>query len=404
LTFAVELLPGRQIYYKSHTTRDNSMTANRIAPLLTATLMLSAAATAYAQDVARTEAANLRTAVVAEGLEHPWGLDFLPGGELLVTERPGRLRIIAADGTLSEPVAGLPEISANGQGGLLDVAAAPDFSQSGRIYFTFSEPGDGGAGTAIASAKLVRDGATARLDDLKVLFSMPKKTGRGQHFGSRIVQHPDGTLFFSTGDRGEGPRAQDMTDAAGAILRINTDGSVPANNPYASGQNGALPQIWSKGHRNPQGFTVDSTGKLWTVEHGAQGGDEVNTPEAGKNYGWPVISYGVNYGGAKIGSGTEAPGMEQPQFYWDPSIAPSGLAVYEGEMFPEWKGDLIAGSLKFALVSRLDRDDSGNIVKEERFLEGAFGRIRDINVAPDGSILLLTDENPGQIIRVTRAQ
>jgi glucose/arabinose dehydrogenase len=378
------------------------MTPNRTGPLLAAALLLGSAASASAQEIVRTELVPLQSTVIAEGLEHPWGMDFLPNGELLVTERPGRLRIVAADGKLSEPVTGLPDIAVNGQGGLLDVAAAKDFAQSGRFYFTFSEPGPGGAGTAIASAKLVRNGANARLDDVKVLFSMPKKTGRGQHFGSRIVLHPDGTLFFSTGDRGEGPRAQDMTDAAGAVLRINPDGSVPADNPYAAGQNGALPQIWSKGHRNPQGFTVDSTGKLWTVEHGAQGGDEVNTPEAGKNYGWPQITYGVNYGGAKIGSGTEAPGLEQPQFYWDPSIAPSGLAVYEGKMFPEWKGDLIAGSLKFALVSRLDRDDSGKIVKEERFLEGAFGRIRDVNVAPDGSILLLTDEDPGQIIRLSR--
>ncbi len=378
------------------------MTTSRTAPTIAMALLLGAASAACAQQTVRTDAVALRATVVAEGLEHPWGLDFLPGGELIVTERPGRLRIVDADGRLSEPVAGLPDIAALGQGGLLDVAVASDFARTGRIYLTFAEPGDDGAGTAIAGATLVRDGSAARLDDVKVLFSMPKKTGRGQHFGSRIVLHPDGTVLFSTGDRGEGPRAQDITDAAGAILRINPDGSIPADNPYAAGQNGALPQIWSKGHRNPQGFTVDSAGRLWTVEHGPQGGDEVNTPEAGKNYGWPEISYGVNYGGGQIGSGTQAPGMEQPQYYWDPSIAPSGLAVYEGAMFPEWKGDLIAGSLKFALVSRLDRDDSGKIVGEERFLDGAFGRIRDVNVAPDGSILLLTDEDPGQIIRLTR--
>jgi len=371
-------------------------------PIAAATILLAATALADAQETVKTDLVSLRADVVAEGLENPWGLDFLPDGGLLVTERPGRMRIVSAQGQLSEPIAGVPQVSASGQGGLLDVAAAPDFAQSGRIYFTFSEPGNGGAGTAIASAKLTRDGNAARLEDVTVLFSMAKKTGRGQHFGSRIVQHPDGTLLFSTGDRGDGPRAQDMADSAGAILRINADGSVPADNPYASGQNGALPQIWSKGHRNPQGFTIDSSGKLWTVEHGAQGGDEVNSPEAGKNYGWPTITYGVNYNGAKIGQGTEAPGLEQPLFYWDPSIAPSGLVVYEGAMFPEWKGDLIAGSLKFGLVSRLDRDDSGRIGKEERFLDGAFGRIRDVNVAPDGSILLLTDESDGRIIRLSR--
>lgn len=349
-----------------------------------------------------TEQARIRTDIVADGLENPWGLDFLPDNAVLVTERPGRLRIVAVDGTISQPVAGLPEIAARGQGGLLDVAVAPDFARSGRIYFTFSEPGQGGAGTAIASATLVRDGANPRLDDVKILFSMAKKTGKGQHFGSRIVLHPDGTIYFTTGDRGEGPRAQDMSDSAGAVLRINVDGTVPADNPYASGQDGALPQIFSKGHRNPQGFTIDSTGTLWTVEHGAQGGDEVNNPQAGKNYGWPQISYGVNYNGAKIGIGSEAPGFEQPVHSWDPSIAPSGLVVYEGEMFPEWNGDLLAGALKFQLLSRLDRDDSGRIVKEERMLENQFGRIRDVNVAPDGSIWLLTDEADGQIVRISR--
>lgn len=351
-----------------------------------------------------TEKVDVVTSIVADGLDHPWGLDFLPDGMALVTERSGTMRLVGADGTLSEPIEGVPDVSARGQGGLLDVAVAKDFAQSGRIFFTFSEPGPGGAGTAIAGARLVRDGAAARLEDMQVLFSMPKKTGKGQHFGSRIVLHPDGTVFFTTGDRGEGPRAQDMADAAGAVLRINADGSVPADNPYADGRGGALPQIWSKGHRNPQGFTIDRDGKLWTVEHGAQGGDEVNTPEAGKNYGWPEISYGQDYGGGQIGVGTEAPGFEQPVHYWDPSIAPSGLVVYEGDMFPEWRGDLIAGALKFQLLSRLDRDESGAITGEERMFEGEFGRIRDVNQAPDGSLWLLTDEDDGKIVRVGRKE
>jgi len=374
--------------------------------LAAASVVVLAGMTAISSDAGAesfsTEAVELRTEIIADGLENPWGLDFLPDNAMLVTERPGRMRIVSVDGTVSEPIAGLPEIAARGQGGLLDVAVPADFAQSGRIYFTFSEPGKGGAGTAIASATLVREGTQPRLDDVKVLFSMAKKTGKGQHFGSRIVLHPDGTIFFTTGDRGDGPRAQDMTDSAGAVLRINADGSVPADNPYVSGENGALPQIFSKGHRNPQGFAIDSTGTLWTVEHGAQGGDEVNNPQAGKNYGWPEISYGINYNGAKIGVGTQAPGFEQPVHYWDPSIAPSGLAVYEGAMFPEWNGDLLAGALKFQLLSRIDRDESGKIVKEERMLEGAFGRIRDVNVAPDGAIWLLTDEGDGQIIRISR--
>lgn len=355
---------------------------------------------AWAQSFS-TEKAEIRTDIVASGLENPWGLDFLPDNAMVVTERAGRMRIVGADGSISEPVAGLPEIAARGQGGLLDVAVSPDFAESRKIYFTYSEPGQDGAGTAIASATLV-GGEQPKLENVEVLFSMAKKTGRGQHFGSRIVLHPDGTIYFTTGDRGDGPRAQDMTDAAGAVLRINADGSVPADNPYAAGENGALPQIFSKGHRNPQGFAIDSTGTLWTVEHGAQGGDEVNNPQAGKNYGWPEISYGVNYNGAKLGVGTEAPGFEQPLHYWDPSIAPSGLAVYEGAMFPEWNGDLLAGALKFQLLSRLERDDSGKIVKEERLLENQFGRIRDVNVAPDGAIWLLTDEGDGQVIRVSR--
>ena len=355
---------------------------------------------AMARDFSTDEVA-VTADVVADGLEHPWGLDFLPDDTLIVTERPGRLRLVATDGTVSEPVAGVPEVWANGQGGLLDVAVAPDFATSGRIYLTFSEPGDGGAGTAIAAARLVRDGAAARLDDVAVLFSMPRKTARGQHFGSRIVLHPDGTVLFTTGDRGEPRRAQDMADAAGAVLRINPDGSVPRDNPHADGAEGVLPQIFSKGHRNPQGFAIDGSGTLWTVEHGARGGDEVNTPEPGKNYGWPEISYGVNYSG-KAFPGSEADGLEQPKHYWDPSIAPSGLVVYEGAMFPEWQGDLIAGALAAQLVVRLDRDAAGGFAGEERLFEGEFGRIRDVAVDPDGALWLLTDEADGKIVRVSR--
>jgi glucose/arabinose dehydrogenase len=362
-----------------------------------------ASGSALAQStVFRTEKVPVETAIVADGLQHPWGLDFLPDGDAIVTERPGRIRLLSSGG-LSEPVAGVPEVAARGQGGLLDIVAAPDFASSNLVFFSFSEPGQGGAGTAVARARLVREGNTARLDEVEVIFSMAKKTNVRRHFGSRLVFAPDGTLFVTTGDRGESNRAQDMHDHAGSIIHINTDGSIPADNPSPDGAK-QLPEIWSKGHRNVQGATWDPVlGGLLTVEHGDAGGDEVNHPVSGKNYGWPVISYGVSYGGDKIGVGTEAPGYEQPLFYWDPSIAPSGLASYQGDMFPEWKGDLIAGSLKFALVSRLDRDESGKILNEERMLEGEFGRIRDINVAPDGSIWLLTDEEDGQIIRLSRA-
>lgn len=351
----------------------------------------------------RTDAVTVQAETVADGLEHPWGLDFLADGEAIVTERPGRMRILSRDGQLSEPIGGVPEVAARGQGGLLDVIASPDFATSGLVFFSFSQPGQDGAGTAVARARLVRDGDQARLDDVAVIFSMAKKTGVARHFGSRLVFAPDGTLFVTTGDRGERDRAQDMQDHAGSVIRINADGSVPADNPSPGGAK-HLPEIWSKGHRNAQGATWDPVlGGLLTVEHGDAGGDEVNHPLSGRNYGWPVISYGVTYGGDKIGVGTEAEGYEQPLFYWDPSIAPSGLASYRGVMFPEWKGDLIAGSLKFELVSRLDRDDSGNILGEERMFEGEFGRIRDVNVAPDGSIWLLTDESDGQIVRLSRA-
>ncbi|SFT86294.1 PQQ-dependent sugar dehydrogenase [Mesorhizobium sp. YR577] len=355
---------------------------------------------ALAQQTFDTQKAKILAETVVDGLENPWGLAFLPDGGAIVTERDGRMRIIA-DGKLSEPVAGVPQVAASGQGGLLDVALSPDFATDNLIFFSYSEPGEGGQGTSVARAKLVRDGASAKLEDLTTIFSMAKKTGTSHHFGSRLVFRPDGTLFITTGDRGQGDRAQDMQDSAGAVIRINADGSVPADNPDANGAKG-LPILWSKGHRNIQGATFDPViNALVTVEHGAKGGDEINYPEAGKNYGWPVITYGVDYSGAKIGTGTEAPGFEQPQFYWDPSIAPSGLASYQGDMFAQWKGDLLVGSLKFGQLSRLERDDAGKITGEERMFEAEFGRIRDVNVAPDGSVWLLTDESDGAIIRLS---
>lgn len=343
----------------------------------------------------------VRAVVVADGLAHPWAVDFLPDGTAVVTERPGRIRLIDRTG-LSEPVENVPEVFARGQGGLLDIAVPPDFDDTQRIYFTFSEPGQGGAGTALAGARLVRDGDRPRLEEVTVLASMNRKTGRGQHFGSRIVFHPDGTLFFTTGDRGQGDRAQDFGDHAGAVLRIARDGGIPPDNPFADGKDG-LPELWSKGHRNIKGAVWDPvTEGLVTVEHGAKGGDEVNRPEAGRNYGWPVISYGVDYSGAKLGTGTAAEGYEQPLHYWDPSIAPSGMVSYSGGMFPEWKGDLFVGALKFELLSRLDRDEAGAITGEERYFEGEFGRIRDVAEAADGALWLVTDAPDGAVIRISR--
>lgn len=357
--------------------------------------------TAQAQ-IFQTELVDIRAETLAEGLQYPWGLDFLTDGRAIVTERGGTMRVFSG-GELSEPIEGVPEVAAVGQGGLLDVAAAPDFAESGMIYFSFSEPGEGGAGTAVARGKLVQDGESWRLDDVETIFTMNRKTSKGQHFGSRLVFHPDGTLFFTIGERGQGDRAQDPSDHAGSVLRINPDGSVPEDNPFVEQEN-AAPEIWSIGHRNPQGMVFDPvTNSIWVVEHGARGGDEVNHVEPGKNYGWPVISYGVHYSGQKIGVGTEAEGYEQPEYYWDPSIAPSGMAVYTGGMFPEWQGDFLIGALKFELVSRLERGSDGKITGEEQFLEGSFGRIRDVNIAPDGSIWLLNDEANGAIIRISRA-
>ncbi|HEU4985982.1 MAG TPA: PQQ-dependent sugar dehydrogenase [Rhizobiaceae bacterium] len=359
------------------------------------------AGTAQAQ-IFQTELVDIRAETLAEGLQYPWGLDFLTDGRAIVTERGGTMRVFSG-GELSEPIEGVPEVATVGQGGLLDVAAAPDFAESGMIYFSFSEPGEGGAGTAVARGKLVQDGESWRLDDVETIFTMNRKTSKGQHFGSRLVFHPDGTLFFTIGERGQGDRAQDPSDHAGSVLRINPDGSVPEDNPFVEQEN-AAPEIWSIGHRNPQGMVFDPvTNSIWVVEHGARGGDEVNHVEPGKNYGWPVISYGVHYSGQKIGVGTEAEGYEQPEYYWDPSIAPSGMAVYTGGMFPEWQGDFLIGALKFELVSRLERGSDGKITGEEQFLEGSFGRIRDVNIAPDGSIWLLNDEANGAIIRISRA-
>ncbi|MBS3650928.1 PQQ-dependent sugar dehydrogenase [Pseudaminobacter sp. 19-2017] len=345
----------------------------------------------------------LQTDVIVRGLEHPWGVAFLPDGHAIVTERPGRIRILS-DGKLSKPVKGVPKVAARGQGGLLDIAVSPNFASDNLVYFSFSQPGRGGSGTAAARAKLVRDGANARLENVQIIFSMKKKTRSTLQFGSRLVFAPDGTLFITTGDRGDAPRAQDLQDAAGSVVRIQPDGSIPPDNPTWRGKP-HLPEIWSKGHRNIQGAVFDPlTHRLLTNEHGAKGGDEINQPEAGKNYGWPVISYGREYSGAKIGVGTAAPGYEQPLHYWNPSIAPSGMAVYEGDMFPEWKGNLLIGSLKFEYLARLERDGSGKIGKEHQILKGEFGRIRDVRITPDGSIWLLTDEEDGAIVRVSRGK
>lgn len=376
------------------------MKANGIktAALLFTSVSLSVPSVALTQTVT-TEHHSFVVETLVDNLKYPWGLAFLPDRSILVTERPGRIRLLE-NGKLSTPLAGLPDITAGGQGGLLDVAVPPDFTEEGYIYFTFSEPSADGRtyGTALARAKLDR-GSKPRLIGTEVIFSQNLKTRTKRHFGSRIVFAPDGTLFLTIGDRGDRPRAQDKTDHAGSVIRLNRDGSIPDDNPF-QGQGDAAPEIWSIGHRNPQGATWNKqTQSLWIVEHGARGGDEINHPKKGLNYGWPVISYGRHYSGLPIGEGRSKPGLEQPIHYWDPSIAPSGLAYYDGDAFPNWRGNLFVGALKDRMLVRLELDGT-RVVHEEQFLKRTLGRIRDVNQGPDGYLYLLTDDDDGAIVRL----
>ena len=346
----------------------------------------------------QSQAGSIAVVTVAEGLEQPWGLAFLPDGRMLVTEKAGRLRLVSPDGTLSDPLAGVPEVYDNGQGGLLDVALDPDFAANQLVYFSFAEPGGEGGGTAVARGKL----GTGRLAHVEVIWRQQPKLDSGHHFGSRLVFLRDGTLIVTLGDRNRRQYIPDMKAQIGKLVRINRDGSIPKDNPFV-GNADYSPDIYSLGHRNVQGATLHpDTGALWTVEHGARGGDEVNIPQPGKNYGWPVISYGREYSGDKIGEGTAKPGLEQPVFYWDPSIAPSGMTFYTGDKFPAWKGNLFVGALKFQLLARLEVDGN-RIVKEERLLEGMGDRIRDVVQGPDGYLYLLTDEHDGRILRLEPA-
>ena len=347
----------------------------------------------------KSEKATFRLETVAEKLEHPWGMAFLPDGRMLVTERPGRLRIVSADGTKSPPVEGVPRVFAYGQGGLLDVALDPAYATNNLVYLSYAEPGPGGGGgTAVARARLERN----RLVDLNVIFRQAPKLNTFQHFGSRLVFARDGTLFITTGERDSRDQAQNLAVHLGKLIRINSDGSVPDENPFV-GQGDAQPEIWSYGHRNMQGAALHpDTGALWTIEHGAQGGDELNIPQAGKNYGWPVITFGKDYSGASIGEGTAKAGMEQPVYYWDPSIAPSGMAFYTGDKFPQWRGNLFVGALAYELLVRLELDGE-KVTHEERLLEDLGERIRDVRQGPDGLIYLLTDSHDGRLLRLTPA-
>jgi len=377
----------------------------RIVSLL-ATVVLSAAACARMADPPPSGGADaspqpkpredvVRVETVAEGLEHPWGLAFLPDGRMLVTERPGRLRIVTPDGVLSPPLSGLLPIYAEGQGGLLDVAIAPDFERTREVFLSFAEPEGALAGTAVMRGVLT----DSTFEQARVIYRQRPKVMGGGHYGSRLVWMKDGTLFVTQGDRmNYRDRAQDLTQGMGKFVRIDREGRAPADNPFI-GRGNAQPEIWSYGHRNGQAATIHpETGQLWTVEHGARGGDELNHPEAGKNYGWPEITYGRDYSGARIGNGVAREGMEQPVYYWDPVIAPSGMTFYWGDSIPGWKGSLLIGSLAGALV-RLELRD-GRVVLEERYLGELRERIRDVVEGPDGFVYLLTDNPRGRILRV----
>ena len=347
----------------------------------------------------RTDVAMAHT-VVASGLVEPWGLALLPDGRWLVTERPGRLRIITAAGAVGEPITGLPAVDPRGQGGLLDVVTGPSFAQDRMIYGSYAEPRDGGNGTAVARGRLSADGAG--VENVQVIFRATPTYDGDKHFGSSLAFAPDGKLFITLGERSDTPirpQAQDLGSHMGKTIRINADGSVPSDNPFV-GRAGALPEIWSLGHRNVQGVAVAANGDVWTVEHGTRGGDEVNLDRAGLNYGWPDVTYGVEYRGTPINGGiTAREGTEQPAYYWDPSIAPGGMTLYDGAMFPGWRGNLLVAALKDKHIARLVLEGN-RVVGEERLLTDLGERVRDVAVAADGAVWAVTDEADGKLVRL----
>ncbi len=351
-------------------------------------------ATAGSADIS-TSSGAVSVSKIVSGLDAPWGFGFLPEGALLITQQNGRL-LFAAPGESLQRVRGVPNVVDVGQGGLLDVMIPRDFEKTRDVYLTLATKQGRGAGTAVARGNLSADGRTLR--NAEIIFEMASGSSGGRHFGSRLVEAPDGTLFLTIGDRGDRPSAQDLSRENGSVVRINRDGSIPKDNPFAM-QAGAQPGIYSYGHRNAQGAAIDASGQLWIVEHGARGGDEVNRVERGVNYGWPVISYGRHYSGAKIGEGTSKAGMAQPVHYWDPSIAPSGMLIYSGKLWPEWKGDFFTGSLNSDLVIRLDRNGS-DVTEAERWQSDETLRVRDIREAPDGAIWFMSAGN-GAIYRIT---
>ncbi|MFC5508804.1 PQQ-dependent sugar dehydrogenase [Bosea massiliensis] len=370
-----------------------------------ATVTLTIAAWPASRDAAAQQrypssAGDLVVETVAGGLEHPWGLAFLPDGRMLVTERPGRLRLVGTDGKLSAPITGVPNVAGRGQGGLLDVVPDPGFAQNRTIYLSFAEPRSGGTGTSVARARLNERGTA--LEGTKVIFQQMPTIASNMHFGSRLVFDQTGALFVTVGDRyGQRDQAQNPANHIGKIMRIRPEGGAPADNPKIEAWQ---PEIWSIGHRNVQAAALHpQSGQLWTAEHGARGGDEVNTPKAGRNYGWPVVTFGIDYSGAKIGEGTSKAGMEPPLFYWDPSIAPSGAAFYTGAVWPAWTNSLFVGALAGQMLVRLSTQGEA-VTGQERLLEGLGERIRDVRQGPDGFLYLLSDAPDGKLLRVRPAK
>ena len=371
-----------------------------LAAALAATLPATSPARPPQGQAVQGERGPLRMVTLTAGLEFPWSLAFLPDGRMLVTERPGRLRVVGRDGVVDpRPVEGLPRVAVVGQGGLLDVALHPQFAANRWIYLSLASGDADGVGTEVVRGRLVEQAGRLMLEDVKSVFRMAPRSTRGQHFGSRLAFDAKGFLYITLGDRGEMQRAQRLDDHAGSVVRLHDDGRVPADNPFVKVA-GARPEKFTQGNRNMQGAAIHPvTGELWTHEHGPQGGDEVNVMRAGRNYGWPIITYGANYGiGTRIGEGTARAGMEQPLMHWTPSIAPSGMAFYSGSAFPAWKGNLLVGALRGQALHRLELDGE-KVVHEERLLQGV-ARIRDVRIGPDGLVYLLTDERAGRLLRL----
>jgi glucose/arabinose dehydrogenase len=387
---------GEEIAMRYSSTFGRCGLAYRSLAIIAGVMLMTACASAAPPSTVNTQAGPVRVEIIAGGLEHPWGLAFLPDGRMLVTERPGRLRVLARDGTVSPPVTGVPKVYDSGQGGLLDVQLSPAFATDRLVYLSFAEPGAGGASTAVARGRL--NGAATALEKVEVIFSQQPKVPVGRHFGSRLGFARDGRLFVTTGDRGKESPAQDLSNHIGTILRLEPDGRVPPDNPFV-GQTGARPEIWSYGHRNGQGAALHpETGALWQHEHGPRGGDEINIPKPGQNYGWPLVSWGTEYSGLPIPDPPTRPELASAAYQWTPVIAASGMAFYTQDLFPSWRGNLLVGGLVAEGVVRLTLDGE-RVTGEERLPLGA--RVRDVRVGPDGAVYVLTDDSPGQVLRLS---